>query len=473
MQLTLQIYKINLLLCSEIIKSRLEQALFYPNPQFLISHMTVSELTYYIKSLLETNSKLQNAVVSGEVSNLTYHSSGHAYFSVKDNASTLPCVMFRSVAEKCPQIKNGEKVELKGNIEVYPPHGKYQFNVKNLSKGGVGDLYKQFIELKDKLQKEGLFEMKHKKSLPIFPKKIIVLTSPTGAVIHDIINTIKNRYPAVKIQLLPIVVQGIQGVASIINNLRFADTLQGDVLILARGGGSVEDLWNFNEELVARAIFDCKTPIITGIGHETDTTIADFVADFRAETPTAAAIKAVPDLAQIKKELRKHADDIQQSLSFYIEIKKQTIENYQGKIQESLTKGLYYKKTELNNLQNAIQKVLPEQIQQKHKELEKQHIYIKDYLQQSLRHQQQILSNLRNEIPNLIQRSFQEKKNELSVLTAQLEGLDSTKLLTQGYTFTLKNGKILNSAAEVSYADVIETVFVDGRVKSKVVSQDL
>lgn len=431
--------------------------------------MTVSELTYKIKYLLEGNSEFQRVGVTGEVSNLTYHGSGHVYFGLKDASAYLPCVMFRSVAEKSIRIKAGDKIEVTGDVELYPPHGKYQLNVKRLQEAGQGDLHKQFLALKQKLQAEGLFDSKHKKPIPLFPKQLVLLTSPTGSVIHDVLNTLRNRYPHVRVWVLPTIVQGSGGLASVVSNLQTADKLGADCLILARGGGSLEDLWNFNEEAVVRAIFACKTPVITGIGHETDSTLADFAADFRAETPTAAAVKAVPDSAVLSQELEKSAVQIQQALTYYIDVKKETLAHYQTQCAQLLQKSLAFKRNEIMGLQHQVETALPKQIRAKQSELEKLWSKSENLMLAQLQRQQLTLKQLFNTLGQQAQNLIVQRRHQLSLLAAEVAGLDNQKLLAQGYTFTLKDGKILNSGAGLSPEDEIETVFADGRVKSRVV----
>ncbi|MEL6731504.1 MAG: exodeoxyribonuclease VII large subunit, partial [Bacteroidota bacterium] len=289
---------------------------------------TVGEVTHYIKHLLEDNPQLKGVQVSGEVSNLTYHRSGHVYFSVKDTDAQLSCVMFKGYAQYAPKMKAGDKVVLKGNMTVYAPRGNYQMMVTSVRKQGVGDLYQQFALLKQKLESEGLFDPAYKQAIPILPQKIAVLTSPTGAAIRDILQTIKRRYNRGEVLVLPTVVQGTQGAASIVKNLKLAQDTGVDVIILGRGGGSLEDLWNFNEETVARAIFGSKIPVVSGVGHETDFTIADFVADVRASTPTAAAETVVPDLAAIIHTVDDYERQLKRGIQYNIDFKRQVLDDY-------------------------------------------------------------------------------------------------------------------------------------------------
>jgi exodeoxyribonuclease VII large subunit len=313
--------------------------------------LSVSELTHYIKHLLEDNPVLQGVQVQGEVSNITYHSSGHVYFSVKDKEAQLSCVMFRSYAQNATRMKSGDQVTLTGELTVYPPRGNYQMMVRGVKKAGLGDLYQQFLELKQKLQAEGLFNPEFKKPIPPFPETIAVVTSPTGAAIKDITRTIERRYNIVRLMIIPTIVQGEKGAASIVSSLKKAQETKADVIILARGGGSLEDLWNFNEEKVARAIYDSQIPIISGVGHETDITIADFVADLRASTPTAAAEKAVPEKEALLYTLNEYESRIQQSLQYFIDFKRQVLDDYQNRLLQAFQRFTQQKRHELDLLE--------------------------------------------------------------------------------------------------------------------------
>lgn len=363
---------------------------------------SVGELTQYVKRRLEQDPGLQSVQVQGEVSNLTYHGSGHVYFSLKDSQAQLNCVMFKGNAQYAPRIQNGDKVVLTGNLTVYAPRGNYQLMVSTLKKAGLGDLHQQFLELKERLQKEGLFDPGDKQPIPTFPQHIVLITSPTGAAVKDMIRTIQRRYNRGKLTLIPTVVQGEQGAASILRSLQLAQETDAEVIILGRGGGSLEDLWNFNEEAVARAIYASRIPIITGIGHETDFTIADFVADLRASTPTAAAEHAVPDLASILYTLDEYELQLQRNLQHFIDFKRQVLDDYSNRLEQSL----------------------------------------RQYMRQ--------------------------KKHELDLLATQLAGLDITRLLDQGYTFTLVEGRIQTTAKGLQAGQVLETVFKDGKIRSTI-----
>ena len=266
---------------------------------------TVTELNAHIKQLLDADALLGNVCVTGELSNYKVYPSGHHYFTLKDGESAIRCVMFRSSAGRLRfRPESGMQVIAGGRISVYPRDGAYQLYCTSLSADGIGDLYVAFEQLKDKLNREGLFDPAHKKPLPLYPRRIAIVTSSAGAAVHDMIRILRRRYPIAKVLLLPVRVQGVEAPPEIVGAIRYANRWQlADVLIVGRGGGSIEDLWAFNDERVARAIYASEIPVISAVGHEPDVTISDFVADRRASTPSNAAEIAVPDQAELWKRL--------------------------------------------------------------------------------------------------------------------------------------------------------------------------
>ena len=261
-------------------------------------YLTVSALTKYIKYKFDHDHHLEEVLLEGEISNFKHHSRGHFYFTLKDQFASISVTMFSSFAKTVKFMPaDGMKVFVKGNVTVYEPSGTYQINIKEMKSDGIGDLFLAFQKLKEQLAKEGLFDPSHKKALPRFPNCIGVITSPTGAAIRDIIRTVERRYPLTKVLLYPAIVQGESAKEDLVRQIKLAnDQHLCDCLIVGRGGGSLEDLWAFNERIVAEAIYSSKIPIISAVGHEIDVTIADFVADIRAATPTAAAEIATPSL---------------------------------------------------------------------------------------------------------------------------------------------------------------------------------
>lgn len=268
--------------------------------------LTVSQVNNYIKSIIDGVPALGHILIRGELSNYKIYPSGHHYFTLKDSEGALRCVMFRSSAGKLKfHPENGMKVVASGRISVFPRDGAYQLYCTSLSADGIGDLYVAFEQLKEKLYNEGLFDPEHKKPLPRYPQRIAIVTSSAGAAVHDMIRILRHRYPLAKVLLLPVRVQGVEAPPEIVGAIRYANRWQlADVLITGRGGGSIEDLWAFNDERVARAIYASEIPVISAVGHEPDVTIADFVADRRASTPSNAAEIAVPDMSALLQELQ-------------------------------------------------------------------------------------------------------------------------------------------------------------------------
>lgn len=289
--------------------------------RMFIKTLTVSALNNYMKKIIDTDFILNNVSVKGEISNLKIHSSGHIYFSLKDNAAKVNCIMFRSSAEELTFIpKNGMKVAAKGRISVYEKEGVYQLYCEDMQPDGFGELFIEFQKLKNKLYDEGLFDEIHKKPIPIFPKRVGVVTSPTGAALRDIINVVKRRHNNSDILIYPSLVQGQNASDNIIKGIKKLNSIKDvDIIILARGGGSIEELWAFNDEKLAYSIFNSEKPIITGVGHETDYTIADFVSDRRAPTPSAAAELAVVNLEDINIRIENYRALLENRINNFIE----------------------------------------------------------------------------------------------------------------------------------------------------------
>ncbi|MDF2723078.1 MAG: xseA [Paenibacillus sp.] len=290
--------------------------------------LSVKELTRYMKMKLESDTLLQDVWVRGEISNYTHHSSGHMYFTLKDADSRIKCIMFASNNQRLGFIpRDGTKVVARGNISIFERDGQYQMYVVAMQQDGIGNLYAAFERLKQKLGDEGLFASQRKRAIPKFPRAVGVITSPTGAAVRDIITTIQRRYPSVPVLLFPVLVQGSQAAPSIVRAIEIMNRHgEADVLIVGRGGGSLEELWAFNEEIVARAIFHSAIPVISAVGHETDFTIADFVADLRAATPTAAAELAVPHHLELKQHIAQLTQRLLGGLSAQLNVKREQLQ---------------------------------------------------------------------------------------------------------------------------------------------------
>ena len=389
--------------------------------------VTVTQLNKYLKERFDEDENLNAILVKGEISNFKNHYTGHLYFTLKDENSLIKCIMFKSYAEKLNfKPKDGMKVMVFGTVSVFERDGVYQIYAKSMMEDGIGDLHEQFEQLKAKLEKEGLFEQSHKKIIPLYPNVIGVLTSQTGAVIRDIINVSTRRNPNVYIRLLPVPVQGPGAAEQIADKIRIMNEKKlADVLIIGRGGGSLEDLWPFNEEIVARAIYDSEIPIISAVGHETDFTIADFVADLRAPTPSAAAELAVPDIFEVKQKIINYQDRSKLALKKKIEIMKLRFE----KIMKSRI------------FTDPMRKIMDD------------YIILDDYMKR--------LENAMKEIKT-------ENKNKYIELVTKLDSISPLKTLTRGYSLTEKDGQIIKSASQIDKGDIIIIKFSDGEKNAKV-----
>lgn len=434
--------------------------------------LTVSALNNYIKSIFDNNIYLQSFLIEGEVSNFKWHSSGHLYFSLKDNSSQINCVMFASSARTLNFTpKNGNKVILRGRLSSYTATGTYQIYVSKMKLAGIGDLFLKFEQLKKELNSLGYFNEDRKKKIPRFVHTIGVVTSPTGAVIRDIIKTINKRYNKVKLILYPTKVQGEGSEKLIAASLNKAneDGLV-DVIILARGGGSMEDLWPFNERIVADAIYHSKVPIISAVGHETDFTIADYVADLRSPTPTAAGTYVVPD----KESLFEQTNNVYKLLN----------KIYQNRIDELNMQVLTLDKS-LNNLKptniikrekNNLIKVYRElkllynkQITYKKTILKEEEFKIKNNsLEKKIMLIRRNLDNLLTNLKHNYEIIKNSKREKYALLSTKLDSLSPLKVMSKGYSLAKVKGKYLRSVKEVKVADVIETTLADGIIISEV-----
>ena len=392
-----------------------------------INAISVTELNKYIKNKIDEDEMLNNVLVKGEISNFKNHYTGHMYFTLKDENSLIKCIMFKSYAQKLDFMpKDGMKVFALGGVSVFERDGVYQIYVKAMQEDGVGVLYKKYEELKHRLEEEGYFDVAHKQKIPKMPKTIGVLTSQTGSVIRDIINVSTRRNPNVHIRLLPVPVQGEGAAEKIADGIRIMNENKlADVLILARGGGSLEDLWPFNEEIVAHAVYNSKIPVISAVGHETDFSISDFVADLRAPTPSAAAELAVPDIYEVKQKINTYQNRLRLSLVKKVEIMKLRYEKCMSSI---------VFKEPLRNINDNYLKI---------------DTYIK-------------------RLESCIQAKQKEEKTKYVELVSKLDALSPLKTLTRGYSLVEKDGEIIKSVNDVKPEDKIDIRFVDGVKEAKI-----
>ena len=410
--------------------------------------LTVTDINNYIKNIVDGDFFLSNVTLKGEISNLKFHTRGHLYFSLKDENSKINAVMFNYKNLGLNFIpKDGMNVIVKGKVSVFTTGGSYQITVSNMKEDGIGNLYILFEELKRRLEREGLFSPEHKKKLPRIPKKVGVITASTGAAVKDIISTINRRFPLTEIILFPTLVQGVGAKENIVKMINEANESDVDVIILGRGGGSIEDLWAFNEEIVARAIYNSTKPIVSAVGHEIDFTISDFVSDMRAPTPTGAAELVVPSKVEIQsylndykgriisvinKKIKSYTDTFSKLKSTYIlknpismyEIDEQKLDNMLEKLGSIMNYKLEREKSELNNLSKMIS-------------------------------------------PNMLNR-LDKEKIKLENIETKLNLLNPENILKKGYSLTLVEGKIVKSINSVKKGNIIDTKFSDGIIKSEV-----
>ncbi|KAF0365519.1 exodeoxyribonuclease VII large subunit [Pediococcus acidilactici] len=428
-------------------------------------YLTVSALTQYIKRKFDVDPYLHRVYVVGEISNFRLRVNGHQYFSIKDEQAKINVIMFKSAFAKVKfQPEEGMRVIVSGRISVYPGNGSYQLYVDSMQPDGVGALYQAYEQLKAKLDKEGLFKAP-KQAIPRFPKKIAIVTSRSGAVIRDIITTVKRRYPIVQLVLFPVAVQGNEAAPNIAAQIKFINTLPDfDTIILGRGGGSIEDLWPFNEEVVARAIFESRIPTISSVGHETDTTIADLVADVRAATPTAAAELATPVLTDILTDLQKTELRVINAFKNILKIKQQQarqLENsYIFQEPQRLYEGYVQNVDQLTErLRNAQKQYLAD----RSAELVKlQHRLLVNNPQNQVDLATQKVGYLREQLLSVITRRFTQSQTQMQKLVAALDNLSPLRIMSRGYTYVTKDEQVVNSVEKLSVNDAIKLNFSDG-----------
>lgn len=388
---------------------------------------SVSWVNAYVRNMISQDFMLQSLTVKGEASNVKYHSSGHLYFTLKDGQSAMACVMFAGNRAGLKfRLSEGMQILVSGSLDVYERDGKYQLYAREIKPAGTGELYERYERLKRELEEMGMFDPLYKKEIPQYSKRLGVVTAPTGAAVRDIISVSKRRNPGVEIILYPAIVQGEWAVSSIINGIHALEQIGVDVMIVGRGGGSIEDLWAFNEEAVARAIFDCEIPVISAVGHETDTTIADFVADLRAPTPSAAAELAVFEAAKVLEGLT----------------------GYQNRLYARMQINLERNRLRLQSLETKVKALSPTM---------------------KLKEQRMRLMSLEERIENAMDGILIKMKHRLALSAQCLDGLSPLKKLSSGYAFVRGgDGKSVRHIKEMQVGDMVSIQFVDGLAKAEV-----
>lgn len=393
--------------------------------------LSVSDINSYIKNLLQRDGKMSSVLVRGEISNFTRHSSGHLYFSLKDKTGSIKCVMFRSNAQRLQfQPAHGMEVLIAGYVSVYERDGIYQLYAEQMMQAGAGALHMAYEKLKARLLAEGLFDAERKRPLPFLPRKIGIVTSPTGAAIRDLLSIIRRRNPAVSVYVVPAIVQGREGIASICQSLDMLYRQDMDVIITGRGGGSLEELWCFNEEAVVRKIAESPVPIISAVGHETDVTLADFAADVRAATPSMAAELAVPVLSQLQQDLTLRQRTLVQHYESYLRQKQLRLEH-----------------------------------SMQHRIFQKPELLLQD--------RQQLLDDRTERLQQYMEQQLQQKRQQLAAGAEQLNALSPLNVLSRGYALCENDtGKLVRRASDVATGDTITVILEQGRLTASVTGRE-
>lgn len=434
-------------------------------------YLSVTAITKYIKYKFDQDPHLLNVFIKGEISNFKRHSSGHLYFALKDDKGVLSAMMFKSSANQLSfNPKEGDQVLVEGRIGVYESRGAYQIYVQSMQLDGVGLLYEKFEALKKELAEKGYFDQEHKLSIPKYPKKIAVLTASTGAAIRDICSTLDKRYPLAEQVLMSTLVQGKGAKDNIINNIKEADSMGVDVIIVGRGGGSIEDLWSFNEREVVEAIYHCKTPVISAVGHETDTTLSDFVSDVRAATPTQAAVIATPDINALYQLISNARQYLTKHITQTIQQDKHKLKQLSSYYKLKTPSLLYDQETQkLDELQKQLSRNLEQTVTRNNHKL--------DILQNKLRitpiynktfQFRQDFNRLNMLQTQLVNRIISQKKQVLTSKLAQLDALSPTQIMLRGYSIIEKNDKIITSKNDLKIDDDITINLKDGKINANV-----
>ena len=388
---------------------------------------SVKQVNSYVKNMFSQDFMLNHIYVKGEVSNCKYHTSGHIYFSLKDESGTIACVMFASARSGLSfRMQEGQNVIVLGSVSVYERDGKYQLYAKEIILDGAGALYERFEALKKELEEMGMFAAEYKQSIPRYVKRVGIVTAPTGAAVRDIINISKRRNPYVQLILYPALVQGEGAAASIVRGIRMMEQQNVDVIIVGRGGGSMEDLWAFNEEAVARAIFECAIPIISAVGHETDTLISDYVADLRAPTPSAAAELAVYELSSVQI----------------------MCEEYKRRMYQQISQRIDFSRRQTEQMAFRLKVAHP---------------------RQKLNEQRQYLADLDSRMRIRMNSALEESRHKLAIYIEKMKGLSPLQKLNQGYAYvTDKSGRTVRSIKDTKQGEVLDVYVTDGRVRTQV-----
>ena len=434
-------------------------------------YLTISQINNFIRNLFDQTSFLKRVYLKGEISNFKHHTSGHLYLTLKDEESRISAIMFRNAAANLTfKPEDGMNVLVTGRISVYPAGGNYQIYIDKMEVDGLGNLYIEFEKLKKKLQQEGLFDPMHKKEIPKFPKKIGIVTAPTGAAIKDILSTIQRRFPLCETILFPALVQGASAASDVAKKIEMANNYDIDVLIVGRGGGSIEDLWAFNEEIVARAIYNSRIPVISAVGHEVDVTISDFVADKRAPTPTGAAEMAVPTISEVKNIFALKKNTLSSILKEKLTVANQELKKLKTSYILKNPMTLYeVKMQKLDTLIDACNKDMSNYLANKKLELQS---YQKNYvLQNPLNSYTKYFKDLENNqkvLKNKIEQILEKKTSELQYMIQTARLVNPLNILDKGFSLVKKDGHIIKNSQETKEKDLLDIRLYQGELKVEV-----
>lgn len=412
----------------------------------------VSTLVSYLKRSIENDMHLKSIMVSGEISNFTHHRSGHLYFSLKDNNAKMNCVMFKTNASRLKiTLKEGMKVIVTCSVSIYEPQGSVQLFVNHIQSDGIGDLYLAFEALKKKLLDEGLFAMEHKKPLPSYPLDIAIVSAKTGAAIQDVYAIIRRRWPIAKLTLYQSLVQGDNAAIDLIHNIKLADQQHHELILLVRGGGSIEDLWCFNDEALSRTIYDAHTCIVSGVGHEIDTTLVDYVSDARAPTPSAAAELVTPNIQDVATHLDNQYGILQRQMKTKLEDERTQLAYYQGK--SFFHDATFLLKSARMQLTMNLHRLQGNQA----------------YFQK----QQYQINEIKNALKQSIQKIIHDDSNELIHRISLLDAFSPLQILKRGYSITSdSNGHIIRKIDDIVGVDTIKIRLQDGRIDAKIIGEE-
>ena len=429
-------------------------------------YVSVHALNRYIKAKLDNDMQLQTVYIRGEISNYRPHPSGHMYFTLKDDQteSSISAIMFASQARYLKfRLKDGMKVFITAQGSVFERAGRYQLYVRSMQEDGLGNLYLRFNELKQALEREGLFNAIHKKEIPSMPERLAILSAKQGAALQDVLRTLHQRYPLVARDIYPVPVQGRDAYQVIVDTLKKVDEMGYSTILLVRGGGSIEDLWNFNEEALARCIYDLKTPIITGVGHETDYTLVDYVSDLRAPTPTAAAVAAVPSQKDLLNHLENKIVRLSSVMRKTIYLERQKLEKYQHSYVFTDPSRIFETKfMKLDNIQLKLNNFKIRIKQQSRYEMHKKLIQLNTLIKQKQLIERKSISNNQELLESQFINYLKNKKTSFIYSVEKLDLLSPLKTMQRGYIISKKDDHIIKSVKELSHNETVTLVYVDG-----------